>query len=163
MWRVLERSQVAVYIIDSRDKLAFFCDDFIRCMNELNLPIMLCLNKGDLVPAPIRAVWSKYFDKITPKLPFSYEFVSARAKENGDGLITPRELVLKANAMAKGPGRAERSQLASLVSLMLVSHLALTQQLEDHVLDHHQHQVRQSIFRQSIWKKTVLLFAIALV
>ena len=100
---MLERSQVAVFIIDSRDPLAFFCDDFIRHMNELNLTIMLCLNKEDLVPAQIRAVWSKYFDKITLKLPFSYEFVSARAKENGDELITSRELVLKANAMAKGP------------------------------------------------------------
>ena len=107
LWRVLERSQVAVYIIDARDPLAFFCDDFIQYMNELNLPILVCLNKGDLVPPTIRAAWAKYFSELTQKLPFTYAFVSAKADPAtmGDDLITPKQLVLKAKALAKGPGR----------------------------------------------------------
>ena len=64
LWRVLERSQVAVYIIDSRDPLAFFSYDFIKYMNELNLPILIALNKADLVPKPIRNEWVKYFNSL---------------------------------------------------------------------------------------------------
>lgn len=103
LWHVLERSQVAVYIIDARDPLSFFCEDFILYMNELKLPILICINKGDLVPPPIRKEWARYFEELSHNLPFKFEFVSAKAP--GDDLITPRQLILKAKALAAGPGR----------------------------------------------------------
>lgn len=109
LWHVLERSQVAVYIIDARDPLSFFCEDFILYMNELKLPIMLCLNKGDLVPPPIRREWAQYFRELSANLPFHFEFVSA--KFPGDDLITPKELVMKAKSLASGPGRDGRTTI----------------------------------------------------
>ena len=107
LWRVLERSQVAIYIVDGRDPLAFFCDDFVRYMNELNLPVLVALNKADLVPAPIRREWARYFDSLQGDLGFSYEFVSTVAKID-DGTLLPKELVLRAKELAKEPGRDGR-------------------------------------------------------
>jgi large subunit GTPase 1 len=46
-----ERSQVAVYIVDDRDPLAFFCADLVRSRKKQSLPVLLALNKADLVPA----------------------------------------------------------------------------------------------------------------
>ena len=107
LWRVLERSQVAIYIVDSRDPLAFFCDDFVRYMNELNLPVLIALNKADLVPLPIRREWAKYFDSMQSELGFAYQFVSTVAKVDADTLL-PKELVLRAKELAKEPGRDGR-------------------------------------------------------
>lgn len=76
LWRVLERSQVAVYIVDARDPLAFFCDDFVRYINEIGIPLVLALNKADLVPPPIRTEWAHYFDSLQNNLHFHYEFLS---------------------------------------------------------------------------------------
>ena len=145
LWRVLERSQVAVYIIDSRDPLAFFSYDFIKYMNELNLPILIALNKADLVPKPIRNEWVKYFNSLQTsvsedennndndndndnenkedetndddidddifvnakktKFNFNFEFVSTLSNHSEEGVLTPKELVLKAKTLAKSPGR----------------------------------------------------------
>lgn len=107
LWRVLERSQSAVYIIDGRDPLAFFCDDFVRYMNELHLPVLVAVNKADLVPLPIRREWANYFDGLQGALGFAYEFVST-VPGGADGAITPRELVLRAKALAPAPGRDGR-------------------------------------------------------
>ncbi|KAK8887537.1 hypothetical protein M9Y10_038586 [Tritrichomonas musculus] len=157
LWRVLERSQVAVYIIDSRDPMAFFSYDFIKYMNELDLPILIALNKADLVPQPIRDEWAKYFNSIQTiisedesdndsdiidnetennnnnndnndtnndndntndnsdalnnektnqktKFSFHFEFVST-IQSRTEGVLTPKELVLKAKTLAKSPGR----------------------------------------------------------
>ncbi|OHS95746.1 hypothetical protein TRFO_38134 [Tritrichomonas foetus] len=106
LWRVLERSQVAIYIVDSRDPLAFFSHDFIKYMNELDLPVLLALNKADLVPQPIRDEWAQYFQALQTDLGFSFkfEFVST-LKTKTDNALTPKELVLKGKTLAKGPGR----------------------------------------------------------
>ena len=173
LWRVLERSQVAIYIIDSRDPLAFFCDDFVRYINEIGIPLIVCLNKADLVPPQIRLEWGRYFDSLQMNLQFKYEFLSTIPKnkpkirpsdedstkkekdmddsqnsedipenseisenitENSEisenisentteqslderekqrnelyeGIITPRELILRAKSLASAPGRDGR-------------------------------------------------------
>ena len=104
LWRVLERSQVAIYIIDARDPLAFLSNDFIKYMNELCLPVLIALNKADLVPFQIRNEWAKYFDSIQDEIGFSYEFVTT-IKGGAPGILSPKELVLKAKTLAKEPGR----------------------------------------------------------
>lgn len=107
LWRVLERSQVAVYIIDGRDPLSFFCDDFVRYMNELKLPVLISINKADLVPYQIRKEWANYFDSIQDKLGFNYEFVTTVNYEV-EGAVKPRDIVLKAKSLAKSVGRDGR-------------------------------------------------------
>jgi hypothetical protein len=44
------RSQVAVYIVDAADPLAFFCADLVREMLQRSIPVFLGLRKADLVP-----------------------------------------------------------------------------------------------------------------
>jgi len=106
LWHVLERSQVAVYIVDARDPLAFFCGDFVRYLNELGLPVLLALNKGDLVPPPIRQEWASYFEEIQSELQLKFKFVST--VDNVEDILTPKELVMYAKDLAKGPGRDGR-------------------------------------------------------
>jgi large subunit GTPase 1 len=103
LWRVLERSQVAVYIVDARDPLSFFCPDFVRYAEELGLPLVLALNKADLVPPPIRDAWARHFSGA----PFAVEFVSTVGSE-APGVATPLALVLRARSLAREPGRDGR-------------------------------------------------------
>ena len=106
LWHVLERSQVAVYIIDSRDPLSFFCEDFVHYLNELNLPVLIALNKGDLVPIEIRNEWSNYFISLQSNLNLQFQFVSAL--NNSNDLLTPKQLILKAKELAKSSGKDGR-------------------------------------------------------
>jgi large subunit GTPase 1 len=107
LWRVLERSQIAIYILDARDPLSFFCEDFVRHMNELSIPVLLALNKADLVPPPIRTAWSQYFGSIQTDLTFSFEFVTTIQTDDTE-LLTPKQLVVKTKALAREPGRDGR-------------------------------------------------------
>jgi large subunit GTPase 1 len=106
LWHVLERSQVAIYVLDARDPLAFLSTDFVRYMNELGIPAVVAMNKADLVPPPIRQEWGRYFDGLQGDTPFSYEFVSAVSAEAD--VLDAKTLVLKARALAKEPGRDGR-------------------------------------------------------
>ena len=131
-------------------------------MNELNLPILIALNKADLVPKPIRNEWVKYFNSLQAtitedesdiesefdheinnndddddddndnnnngddtdesnnqqsqaadnenskknnRFTFNFEFVSTMPRHSEDGVLTPKELVLKAKSLAKTAGR----------------------------------------------------------
>lgn len=104
LWRVIERSQVVVYILDGRDPLSYFCDDFVRYIHEDNSkPLLLAINKGDLVPAPIRDEWAKYFDELRGKMPFEFAFFST--KTSSQTLLSPNDIIIKAKKLAKEIGR----------------------------------------------------------
>lgn len=64
LWRVVERSDVLVQIVDARNPLLFFCDDLEKYAKEVNKnkTNLLLLNKSDLLTAQQRKYWAKYFD-----------------------------------------------------------------------------------------------------
>ncbi|VEL25026.1 unnamed protein product [Protopolystoma xenopodis] len=65
LWRVIERSDVLVQIVDARQPLLFYCEDLSIYLAELDLmkKTILMLNKSDLLSYSQRKFWCDYFSK----------------------------------------------------------------------------------------------------
>ena len=65
LWRVLERSDLVLQVVDSRNPLFFQSLDLEVYAAELRPPrdTMLLLNKADLLPLAVRAAWADHFDR----------------------------------------------------------------------------------------------------
>lgn len=79
LWRVVERSDVLVQIVDARNPLLFYCEDLEKYSKEVdkNKTNLLLLNKSDLLTAQQRKYWAKYFDSIA----ITVAFYSAKQSE----------------------------------------------------------------------------------
>ncbi|KAJ9531729.1 hypothetical protein QJQ45_021879 [Haematococcus lacustris] len=93
LWRVLERSDIMVQVVDARDPLLYRCPDLEAYAQELaaGKASLLLLNKADLLPLSVRRRWAAYFDKIG----LDYLFWSA-------ALVTAEHQALKAEAAELG-------------------------------------------------------------
>ncbi|XP_017554806.1 large subunit GTPase 1 homolog [Pygocentrus nattereri] len=63
LWRVIERSDVVVQIVDARNPLLFRCPDLEKYVKEVSSHKvnMLLLNKADLLTREQRRAWARYF------------------------------------------------------------------------------------------------------
>lgn len=63
LWRVLERSDLMVMVVDARDPLFYRCPDLEAYAKEIDEDkrTLLLINKADLLPLSIRDKWAKYF------------------------------------------------------------------------------------------------------
>uniref|UniRef100_A0A2S2NMX6 Large subunit GTPase 1 n=1 Tax=Schizaphis graminum TaxID=13262 RepID=A0A2S2NMX6_SCHGA len=79
LWRVVERSDVLVQIVDARNPLLFYCEDLEKYSKEVdtNKTNLLLLNKSDLLTAQQRKYWAKYFDSRA----ITVAFYSAKQSE----------------------------------------------------------------------------------
>lgn len=72
LWRVIERSDVLVQILDARNPLMFHCEDLDRYIKEVDnkkLPVTL-LNKADYLNEEQRKIWLDYFHSLGKKCVF---------------------------------------------------------------------------------------------
>uniref|UniRef100_A0A8C7YIP0 Large subunit GTPase 1 homolog n=1 Tax=Oryzias sinensis TaxID=183150 RepID=A0A8C7YIP0_9TELE len=65
LWRVIERSDIVVQIVDARNPLLFRCADLESYVKEVSPDKvnMLLVNKADLLTREQRKVWAKFFEK----------------------------------------------------------------------------------------------------
>jgi len=72
LWRVVERSDVVIQIVDARNPLLFRCEDLERYVNEVdpNKLNMILLNKADFLTDEQRIAWAKYFANINMRVAF---------------------------------------------------------------------------------------------
>ncbi|UJR33522.1 hypothetical protein I4U23_020967 [Adineta vaga] len=67
LWRVIEKSDVIVQIVDARNPLLFRCEDLENYVHELspdNKRInVILVNKADLLTDEQRQMWADYFDQ----------------------------------------------------------------------------------------------------
>ncbi|KAK6138171.1 hypothetical protein DH2020_028107 [Rehmannia glutinosa] len=63
LWRVLERSDLLVMVVDARDPLFYRCPDLEAYAREIDehKRTLLLVNKADLLPHSVRDKWAKYF------------------------------------------------------------------------------------------------------
>ena len=63
LWRVVEKSDILVQIVDGRDPLFYRCDDFSSYVKEVDSQKMnlLLINKADLISEEVRKRWSEWF------------------------------------------------------------------------------------------------------
>ncbi|KAL0232781.1 hypothetical protein GEMRC1_011528 [Eukaryota sp. GEM-RC1] len=64
LWRVVEQSDVVLFIIDARNPYLFRCADLERYIKENNAKLIFLANKADLVPRLYRSSWKKYFQEV---------------------------------------------------------------------------------------------------
>ncbi|XP_063707066.1 large subunit GTPase 1 homolog [Culicoides brevitarsis] len=72
LWRVVERSDVVVQIVDARNPLLFRCVDLEKYVKEVdpNKQCMLLLNKSDFLNEEQRKCWATYFTEQNVKFAF---------------------------------------------------------------------------------------------
>lgn len=75
LWRVIERSDLVVQIVDARNPLLFRCDDLERYVKEVDSKKnnLLLVNKADMMTFEQRQMWADYFVKSG----INYKFFSA--------------------------------------------------------------------------------------
>lgn len=100
LWRVLERSDLVVTVVDARNPLFYRCCDLEAYVREIDIHkrTMLLVNKADLLPVHIRQKWAKYFCSQG----ILYLFWSAKAASaalegkdytsHSESLVNPEEL-----------------------------------------------------------------------
>ena len=89
LWRVIEKSDVVVQIVDARNPLLFRSEDLEKYVNEVdsNKQNLLLLNKADFLNEEQRVAWAEYFDKLNIRV----AFFSAVEPEDGDESETESE------------------------------------------------------------------------
>jgi large subunit GTPase 1 len=72
LWRVVERSDVIMQIVDARNPLVFRSEDLEQYVKEVdpNKQNMILLNKSDFLNADQRKYWADYFDKENIRIVF---------------------------------------------------------------------------------------------
>ena len=83
LWRVIERSDLVVQIVDARNPLLFRSDDLERYVKEVDPKKnnLLLVNKADMMTLAQREAWADYFQSVG----ISYTFFSASlAKQLND-------------------------------------------------------------------------------
>lgn len=83
LWRVIEKSDVVVQIVDARNPLLFRSDDLEKYVKEVdpNKQNLLLLNKADYLTDQQRIFWADYFDKQDVRV----AFFSAVEPEEAEG------------------------------------------------------------------------------
>lgn len=90
LWRVIERSDLIVQIVDARNPLLFRCEDLENYVKEVDSrkKTLLLINKADMMTDKQRTVWADYFEKEG----IAYTFFSAAlAKEQLEEALIEEE------------------------------------------------------------------------
>ncbi|XP_069831172.1 large subunit GTPase 1 homolog [Dendropsophus ebraccatus] len=94
LWRVIERSDVVVQIVDARNPLLFRCQDLERYVKEVNpqKENIILINKADLLTEDQRQAWAAHFEKEGVKVVFWSALAEAQrlsedAGQSGDEKI----------------------------------------------------------------------------
>ncbi|KAH1165694.1 hypothetical protein KIL84_023253 [Mauremys mutica] len=72
LWRVIERSDIVVQIVDARNPLLFRCQDLERYVKEMSSDKenVILLNKADLLSREQRVAWAQFFEREGVKVVF---------------------------------------------------------------------------------------------
>uniref|UniRef100_W5KLP4 Large subunit GTPase 1 homolog n=1 Tax=Astyanax mexicanus TaxID=7994 RepID=W5KLP4_ASTMX len=97
LWRVIERSDVVVQILDARNPLLFRCPDLEKYVKEVSgqKVNMLLLNKADLLTREQRRTWARYFQKEGIRAVFWSALAEAarlEAEEKGEDVVEDEEM-----------------------------------------------------------------------
>ncbi|XP_021279099.1 GTPase LSG1-2-like [Herrania umbratica] len=90
LWRVVERSDLLVMVVDARDPLFYRCPDLEAYAREIDehKRTLLLVNKADLLPVSVREKWAKFF--CSHKILFLFwSAKAASAALEGKMLIDP--------------------------------------------------------------------------
>ncbi|KAL4423785.1 hypothetical protein ABPG75_001086 [Micractinium tetrahymenae] len=113
LWRVLERSDVVVQVVDARDPLTYRSEDLERYALDLHPTkrSLLLLNKADLLPEALRSAWADHLDAL------GCDYVFWSAKAGMDELSTDEDVRAAARARQR-PGKDPRARVLGVDDLL---------------------------------------------
>lgn len=99
LWRVIERSDLVVQIVDARNPLLFRSEDLEKYVKEVDLKKnnLLLVNKADMMTLSQREAWADYFENAG----INYKFFSA-------SLAKALNEAMDSNELNEGASQAER-------------------------------------------------------
>ena len=100
LWRVIERSDLVVQIVDARNPLLFRSEDLEKYVKEVNTRKnnLLLVNKADMMNLGQREAWADYFEKVG----INYKFFSASlAKAMNEAMDLEQDLGEDSTIMAQ--------------------------------------------------------------
>ncbi|KAL4221729.1 large subunit GTPase 1 [Mactra antiquata] len=86
LWRVIERSDIIVQIVDARNPLLFYCPDLEAYVHEVD-PKKLCMvliNKADFLTQQQRDTWASHFTEKGIRIAF-WSAVNETARQEAEG------------------------------------------------------------------------------
>lgn len=96
LWRVVERSDVVVQIVDARNPLLYYCPDLYRyAALEMKRTHVLLVNKADLLSAEMISRWQEYFDKEGLSVIFFSAFKASVQEETADRRVLGAEELIQ--------------------------------------------------------------------
>eukprot|EP00892_Ulva_mutabilis_P007126 jgi/Ulvmu1/4786/UM020_0071.1 len=106
LWRVLERSDVIVQVVDARDPLFYRSEDLEKYARSVqpHAHCLLLLNKADLLPNEVRTMWADYLDVRGVRYAFWSAFSSSE-RQKREGTAAAQLLASEAAAMAPAADR----------------------------------------------------------
>lgn len=108
LWRVIERSDLVVQIVDARNPLLFRSEDLEKYVKEVDPKKnnLLLVNKADMMTPSQREAWADYFENSA----INYKFFSAslaKAMNEAMDSIEPNEGASQAETEEVGDGARE--------------------------------------------------------
>lgn len=100
LWRVIERSDLVVQIVDARNPLLFRSEDLEKYVKEVDPTKnnLLLVNKADMMTLGQREAWADYFEEAG----INYKFFSASlAKELNEAVVSASSSDTEAGATSK--------------------------------------------------------------
>ncbi|KAH8821605.1 hypothetical protein F5884DRAFT_95044 [Xylogone sp. PMI_703] len=115
LWRVIERSDLVVQIVDARNPLLFRSEDLERYVKDVDprKENLLLVNKADMLTSKQRKIWAEYFEEAN----IAYKFFSAHlAKEMNEAQEFESDGELDTNAQegSSGANLARETQSLNL-------------------------------------------------
>lgn len=137
LWRVVERSDVIVQIVDARNPLLFRSEDLEKYVKEVdnNKMNMVLINKADFLTEEQRITWAKYFDEQNLKVAFfsalmaEEELKAIKEEENDDSdtessdkeTLSVEEIKSAAEELSKSLDKTEQ-QLSMIEKCLGITH-----------------------------------------
>lgn len=118
LWRVIERSDLIVQIVDARNPLMFRSEDLERYVKEVDSKKrnLLLVNKADMMTEEQRSAWADYFLEKG----INYKFFSAHlAKELIEGRDALEELEVRETEQIINQNKPQKSMIENVQDLNL--------------------------------------------
>ncbi|XP_062621737.1 large subunit GTPase 1 homolog [Saccostrea cucullata] len=100
LWRVIERSDIIVQVVDARNPLLYQCNDLEQYVKEVDTSKVniLIINKADFLSNSQRQMWKEYFDKVGTRVAFWSALEESERHERAEREEEEEEMLLESDS-----------------------------------------------------------------
>src|SRR5271156_5692734 len=116
LWRVIDRSDLVVQIVDARNPLLFRCEDLERYVKEVDPKKrnLLLINKSDMLTNDMREQWATYFEEKGINYKFFSAYLAKELNEAREEAESPSTDQIDHAGEARQPSKTMATQLQKI-------------------------------------------------